>query len=170
MHSLIGEYDSRWCFSYLPKRAPRSKGLLTVLPKPISLPKPITLNLLCIFVTTSLLKIRISPWWMLNKTTLLSHILLTFNKLLCKFAPKINVTEPLSLERRSLGWVEAGGGGGGGVKLAGPLFRFLHAHWALTSIWTCANLSDGCFPWGRMFTSLIDWWGLLQVGWGGKKW
>lgn len=116
MHSLIGEYDSRWCFSYLPKRAPRSKGLLTVLPKPISLPKPITLNLLCIFVTTSLLKIRISPWWMLNKTTLLSHILLTFNKLLCKFAPKINVSEPLSLERRSLGWVEAGGGEGARVR------------------------------------------------------
>lgn len=105
MHSLIGEYDSRWCFSYLPKRAPRSKGLLTVLPKPISLPKPITLNLLCIFVTTSLLKIWISLWWMLNKTTLLSHILLTFNKLLCKFAPKINVTESLSLG----GWKLVGG-------------------------------------------------------------
>lgn len=101
MHSLIWEYDSRWCFSYLPKRAPRSKDLLTVLPKPISLPKPITLNPLCIFVTTSLLKIRISPWWMLNKTTLLSHILLTFNKLLCKFASKINVTELLSLTRDS---------------------------------------------------------------------
>lgn len=96
MHSLIGEYDSRWCFSYLPKRAPRPKDLLTVLPKPISLPKPITLNPLCIFVTTSLLKTGISLWWMLNKTTLLSHILLTFNKLLCKFAPKINVMEPLS--------------------------------------------------------------------------
>lgn len=113
MHSLIGEYDSRWCFSYLPKRAPRSKGLLTVLPKPISLPKPITLDLLCIFVTTSLLKIRISLWWMLNKTTLLSHILLTFNKLLCKFVQKINVTESLTLARHSLGWVEAGGWRGG---------------------------------------------------------
>lgn len=167
MHSLIGEYDSRWCFSYLPKRAPRSKGLLTVLPKPISLPKPITLNLLCIFVTTSLLKIRISQWWMLNKTTLLSHILLTFNKLLCKFAPKINVTELLSLERHSLGWLEAGGGRREGeVKLASPLFPFLHAHWTLTSMWTCANPSDGCFPWGGMFVSLIYWWGLLQVGWG----
>lgn len=128
MHSLIGEYDSRWCFSYLPKRAPRPKDLLTVLPKPISLPKPITLNPLCIFVTTSLLKTGISLWWMLNKTTLLSHILLTFNKLLCKFAPKINVMGPLSRG------ATAGVGRGWSVcRLAVLVYPCSQA---VTSIWT----------------------------------
>lgn len=126
MHSLIGEYDSRWCFSYLPKRAPRPKDLLTVLPKPISLPKPITLNPLCIFVTTSLLKTGISLWWMLNKTTLLSHILLTFNKLLCKFASKINVTELLSPGATT-------GVGRGGCR---PTVLVYPSSQALTFIWT----------------------------------
>lgn len=128
MHSLIGEYDSRWCFSYLPKRAPRPEDLLTVLPKPISLPKPITLNPLCVFVTTSLLKIGISLWWMLNKTTLLSHILLTFNKLLCKFASKINVMEVLS-------WVAMAGVGGGMCVCRLTVLVYPRSQ-ALTFTWT----------------------------------
>lgn len=143
MHSLIGEYDSRWCFSYLPKRAPRPKDLLTVLPKPISLPKPITLNPLYIFVSTSLLKIGISLWWMLNKTTLLSHILLTFNKLLCKFASKINVTELLSRG--------ATAGLGGGVCRLTVLVP--HSQ-ALTFIWT-HTIYQILFLWVRMSISLF---------------
>lgn len=153
MHTIIGEYDSRWCFSYLPKRAPRSKDLLTVLPKPISLPKPITLNPLCIFVTTSLLKIRIRPWWMLNKTTLLSHILLTFNKLLCKFASKINVTEALS----STQVPECEGGAG-----VGPLFWVSPCLQALTLTWT-RGINQMTFLWvGLSFQSFV--WSVSRNG------
>lgn len=140
MHTLIGEYDSRWCFSYLPKRAPRSKDLLTVLPKPISLPKPIILNPLCIFVTTSLLKIRISLWWMLNKTTFLSHILLTFNKLLCKFASKINVTDLLSFTQDS-------GCRGGSCR---PSVLLSPRSLAITFLWT-HTIRQMLLLWGTIF-------------------